>query len=319
MDIDFRICLLGAVSCLAVYLPAMFGQNPAAAASSVPDWQTKAGGQMAFDVASVKPDAGPFRPPNFPLDTGDAFRPVGGHFNADFPLTTYITFAYKVGLTADQRQAMIAHLPGWVATDRFDIQAEAQGNPTKDQMRLMMQSLLAERFQLKVHFETQVLPVLAMTLAKPDKTGPKLRLHSEGVPCEATPAANGPPVASPATATSVFPPVCDVYMMDMSPNGIAQAGSRNTTLDLLASALPGIGQLVRPVVDQTGLGGRFDFSIEFTPESHAASTPNGDAPADVPVSTFLEAVREQLGLRLEATKAPLRILVVDYVDRPSQN
>lgn len=280
---------------------AMFGQN------AVPDWQIAAGGQRSFDVASVKADAGPFRPPNFPLDAGDAFRPVGGHFSADFPLTTYITFAYRIGLTAGQRAAMVAHLPGWVATDRFDIQAEAQGSPTKDQMRLMMQSLLAERFQLKVHFEMQLTPVFAMVLVKPDKTGPKLRPHSEGVPCEAT------------GTTKVFPPVCDSYMMEMSPNGSAQAGSRNTTLGSIAGALPGIGGLDRPVVDRTGLGGMFDFSIEFTPESRAASAGNAGAATDVPGSTFLEALGEQLGLKLEATKAPQRILVVDHVERPSQN
>jgi uncharacterized protein (TIGR03435 family) len=316
MYIDSRIC---AVGWMAIVLPAMFGQG----ASSVPDWQIQAGGHMEFEVASVKPDSGPFRPPNFPLDPGDAFRPVGGHFNADFPLTTYITFAYKLWLTADERQSMIAHLPGWVGSDRFDIQAEAKGNPTKDQMRLMMQSLLAERFQLKVHFETQVVPVLAMTLVKPDKPGPKLRPHSEGVPCEATPATNGPPAGplagQPASATSVFPPVCDVYMMTMSPNAGARAGSRNTTMDLLAGSLPGIGDLARPVVDETGLNGRFDFSIEFAPESHGPATPNANAPADVPGPTFLEALREQLGLKLEATKAPLRILVVDHADRPSEN
>ena len=318
MYIGFRICLPAAVSWLAVCPLAMFGQN-AAPAAPVPDWQIKAGGQMAFTVASVKPDTGPFRPPNFPLDVGDAFRPVGGHFSADFPLGTYITFAYKLWLTADQRQSMIAHLPGWVGTDRFDIQAEAEGSPTKDQMRLMMQALLAERFQLKVHFETQVVPVLAMVLVKPDKTGPKLRPHSEGVPCEATPATNGPPGGPPASGTSVFPPVCDVYMMTMSPNAGARAGSRNTTLDLLAGSLPGTGGLDRPVVDQTGLSGRYDFLIEFAPESGAASAPNAGTPADVPGSTFLEALQEQLGLKLEATKAPLRILVVDHVDRPSQN
>jgi len=254
---------------------------------------------MAFTVASVKPDTGPFRPPNFPLDAGDAFRPVGGHFSADFPLGTYITFAYKIPLAENQ------HFPDWVH-DRFDIQAEAEGNPTKDQMRLMMQSLLAERFQLKVHSETPMTPVLAMVLVKPDKTGPKLRPHSEGVPCE-------------ASGVSMFPPVCDVYMMEMPPNAGARAGSRNTTLELLAGALRGIGRLDRPVVDQTGLSGRFDFSIEFVPEPGTPSTPSADAPAEVPGSGFLEALREQLGLRLEATKAPVRVLVVDHVDRPSAN
>lgn len=284
MDIGFRICLLGVVSWVAIFLPPMFGQ----------------GSQMAFTVASVKPDTGPFRPPNFPLDAGDAFRPVGGHFSAGFPLGVYITFAYKIPLKEGQ------HFPDWVY-DRFDIQAEAEGNPTKDQMRLMMQSLLAERFQLKVHVETPMTPVLAMVLVKPDKTGPKLRPHSEGVPCEAT------------AEASVFPPVCDIYSMTVAPNAGALAGSRNTTMELLARALQGIGRLDRPVVDQTGLSGRFDFSIEFVPGTGAASAPDAGVEAEAPGSSFLEALRQQLGLRLEATKAPVPVIVVDHVELPSAN
>src|SRR5580693_6852032 len=209
-----RKSLLVAAGWLAVYLPAMFGQSSATQAPALPEWQIAAGSKMAFEVASVKRDPGPFRPPNFP---------VGGRFAADFSLTTYITFAYKLSVTSDQMQSMIAHLPGWVATDRFDIQARAEGIPTKDQMRLMMQSLLADRFKLAVHFETQIVPVLALVLVKPGKTGPKLQPHSDGVPCEATPTTNGPI----ARDNTVFPPVCDVYMMTMNPNTMSKSGSRN--------------------------------------------------------------------------------------------
>lgn len=307
--------MLVAASWWAFCPPVMPGQGPGAQPPAAPEWQIAAGSKMAFEVASVKPDPGPFRPPNFPLDPGDAFRPVGGRFSADFPLTTYITFAYKLSLTADQRQSMIAHLPNWVATDRFDIQARAEGTPTKDQMRLMMQSLLADRFQLAVHFETQVVPVLAMVLVKPGKTGPKLHPHSEGVSCEATPATNGPL----AHDSEVFPPVCDAYMMTVNPHAMARAGSRNTTMALLAGALPGTGNLDRPVVDQTGLSGRFDFSIEWAVESNRLPLPNPDTPADLRGPTFSDALREQLGLKLQPTKAPLQILVIDRVERPSEN
>jgi uncharacterized protein (TIGR03435 family) len=310
-----RKSLLFAAGWLAVYPSAMLSQSPSAQAPAVPEWQIAAGTKMAFEVASVKLDPGPFRVPNFPLDPGDAYRLVGGRFSADFPLSTYITFAYKLSLTADQRQSMMAHLPAWVATDRFAIEARAAGTPTKDQMRLMMQSLLAERFKLAVHFETHVVPVLAMVLAKPGQTGPKLRPHSEGVPCEATPPTDDPP----ARDAAVFPPACEVYMMMNYPNALARAGSRNTTLAILAGALSGIGKLDRPVVDQTGLTGRFDFSIEFAPESNAPSPPNADAPADIQGPSFLDALREQLGLRLESSKAPLQILLVDHVERPSEN
>lgn len=286
-----------------------------AQAQPVPDWQAAAGGKMSFEVASVKADAGPFRPPDFPLDSSDAYRPVGGRFVADFALPTYITFAYKLSLTREQVDSMIGHLPKWVANDRFAIEAHAPGNPTKDQMRLMMQSLLADRFKLAVHFETQVVPVLAMTLAKTGRTGPNLRPHSEGVPCEATPAANWPAPRD----SNVFPPMCDAYMLTMSPNKLARAGSRNTTMTLLAGALPGLGNLERPVVDQTGLAGRFDFTLDWVPERRGPPPPNADAPADPQGPTFLEALHDQLGLKLESTKAPLEILVVDHVERPSEN
>jgi len=288
-----------------------FGQGAVQSPPPAPNWQTAAGGKRAFEVASVKIDAGPFRPPNFPLDPGDAYRPVGGRFSADFPLSTYITFAYKLSLSSDQRQAMLAHLPDWVSTDRYAIEARAEGNPTKDQMRLMVQSLLAERFKFSAHFETRVFSALALTLVKPGKTGPGLRPHSEGVACEATPATNDPV----ASKSDVFPPVCDVVMMTINANHIAKGGSRNTTMALLAGALPGMGRLDDPIVDQTGLTGRFDFTLEFEPEPARTADP----PPEFQGPTFVEAVRQQLGLKLERTKAPLPFLVVDHVERPTGN
>ncbi len=138
MKIGSGICLLGAVS-----WSLMFGQNPGPA-STVSGLADQGWGPNGIYGRLCQTRHGAVRPPNFPLDAGDAFRPVGGHFSADFPLLTYISFAYKIPLSENQ------HWPDWVH-DRFDIQAEADGKPTKDQMRLMMQSLLAERFQLKVH------------------------------------------------------------------------------------------------------------------------------------------------------------------------
>jgi uncharacterized protein (TIGR03435 family) len=313
-DLVGRKLLLAAAGWLAIFQLVTRGQVSPAQAPAAPEWQIAAGSKMAFEVASVKLDPGPFRAPNFPLDPGDAYRPVGGRFSADFPLTTYITFAYKLSLAPHRQQSMMAHLPDWVATDRFAIEARAEGAPTKDQMRLMMQSLLAERFKLAVHFETQLAPVLAIVLVKPGQTGPKLRPHAEGVPCEATSATNGPPDRD----AKVFPPVCDVYMA-MNRDALVRFGSRNTTLALLAGALPGIGKLDRPVVDQTGLTGKFDFSMEFAPESNQPSAAAADAPADVQGPTFLEALRGQLGLKLESAKAPLQIPIVDHVERPSEN
>ena len=259
---------------------------------------------MAFEVASIKKDTGNFKPPSFALDSGDAYAATGGRFSADFPLTVYISFAYKLSLTPEQRQAMIAHLPKWVTEDRFDIQAKAvESNPTKDQMRLMMQALLADRFQLAVHFETQETPVLALLLVKPGKLGPKLRPHDEGPSCDAAP------------SPDVFPPKCYLMAMTRRAGRMPMIGSRDTTMESIASALPGMG---RPVVDRTGLSGRFDFTLEWSPDNSIPPAPGEPVP-DTQGPSVQEALREQLGLRLEATKAPIKILVVDKVERPSEN
>jgi beta-lactamase regulating signal transducer with metallopeptidase domain len=145
------------------------------------DWQAEAGGKMAFEVASVKPTRTP-KLPSFPLDDRNA-KPPGGRFAASFPLWIYISFAYKLSPNEEERRAGMAQLAKVIGTDLYEIEARAEGNPTKDQMRLMMQSLLADRFKLKVHFESQEVPVFALTLVKPGKLGPKLRPHSEGPPC----------------------------------------------------------------------------------------------------------------------------------------
>jgi len=285
--------------------------------SSAPEWQIKAGGKMSFEVASVKPDSGPFRPPSFPLDAGGAYRPTGGRFTADFSLFTYITFAYKLNLAPDQRQALLAHAPKWVSEDRYAIEARAPtNNPTKDQMRLMMQSLLAERFGLAVHFETQTVAAFTLVLAKPGKLGPQLRPHDEGPPCDQEPSSAGDKAAG---RPEVFPGQCESYGMMGQANGMRIAGSRNTTLELLASVIPSFGGVSRPVVDHTGLTGRFDFKLEWMPESTSTPPPGANPQPEPAGPTFFQALKEQLGLQLEATKAPLPVLVIDHVERPSEN
>jgi uncharacterized protein (TIGR03435 family) len=239
--IDREFSLVTAIL-LAMAAPIVRSQETAAPvpqATQIPEWQSAAGGKRAFEVASVKPDNGPFRPPNFPLDNGNSFTP-GARFSADFPLLTYIQFAYKVHFSQQQRESMLAHahLPKWFESDRFAIEAKAAGPVTKDQMRLMMQALLADRFGLAVHFETQETAVMALTLVKPGKTGPKLRPHSEGPACEESgaPAAQG----RAGDASRPFPERC--YVQELRNNGRQlRAGSRNTTMDQLAEVLSALG------------------------------------------------------------------------------
>ena len=267
---------------------------------------------MAFTTASVKrSDMNPSRalkffPPAFPLDTGDAYGSTAGRFAFNFPLSAYIAFAYKISPGRGQ------HLPQWADTDSFEIEAQAAGNPTKDQMRLMMQSLLADRFKLAVHFETQEVPVFALTLVEPGKLGPKLHPHAEGPPCPAY--FKLPAFGEPLTATGVFPAVCDAYLMQGNGSDRSLVGARNTTMAQLAEHL---GHSVsRPVIDQTDLSGRFDLTLDTIFESVVVA-PNRAEP-DLPAPDFLDALREQLGLKLESTKAPVQILVIDHVERPSQ-
>nr|WP_156785196.1 TIGR03435 family protein [Terriglobus roseus] len=109
------------------------------------------GHAMRFEVASIHPDDGPFKSPSFAMSADDSFRDPKGRFHADFALPVYIQFAYKIWLTNNERKEMIGALPEWVEKQRFDIEATAPENATKDQYRQMMQTLLAERFGLKLH------------------------------------------------------------------------------------------------------------------------------------------------------------------------
>lgn len=295
-----------------ITMPVAYGQNDAPSPTRLaptPQWQTAAGGTMSFEVASVKQDlSGKYVSPPFSIDSDDSYTPTGGLFTAQMPLTSYISFAFKL----DQQNPMISNLPNWVSTERFEIQARAAGNPTKDQLRLMMQSLLADRFKLAIHFETRELPVLTLTLIKPGKLGPGLRLHADGPPCEVT-----APYSAAAVNINMFP--CNVIMATNRPDHTILAGARNTTVQLMAAFFTNVGHTGRPVVDRTGLNGKIDFAMEYMPESRNPPSTSGDSQPDLPGETFLGAIKDQLGLKLDPVKAPLNIPVVDHIERPSEN
>ncbi len=166
----------------------------------------------SFDVTSVKPNkAGDQSNSNFPLGPGDVYTSNGGHFTAtNFPLITYIAFAWKV--MGDQVQSLISQLPGWALTDRFDIVAQTDGDPSKDtknQMRLMMRSLLADRFQMGTHYETRQVPVFTLNQVKAGKYGPQLQPHPADSPCSTEiPTASGP--GFDATVAGGYPHSCAV-------------------------------------------------------------------------------------------------------------
>jgi bla regulator protein blaR1 len=297
---------------------------PPIRAQNLPDWQTAAGGKMEFDAASVKlATPGAFVMPTVPLDNGDG-KPAGGHFRASFLVAHFIGFAYKLDLV--QAQPMYEQLPKWATNQLYVIDANANGNPTKDQMRLMMQSLLADRFKLRVHFETKQGPVLALTLVEPGKVGPKLIPNSDGPPCPDSFDVGDPSKpAAPAKPDAEWRQ-CGLSAKVRGTSQGTQLGARNTTLGLIASDVYAygalLGELDRPVVDHTGLKGTFDFMLDLPAGivSLGPKLPTPDDPlVDAKGTPFVDALRKQLGLKLERSRGEVRTLVVDHVEQPSAN
>jgi uncharacterized protein (TIGR03435 family) len=311
------------IAALAAFLVLGIASVPFLHAQSATDgWEKAAGGKMSFDVASVKQNTtATFSPPNYPLDDSDTYAPTGGLFIAKgFPLIRYIEFAYKIELTPNQIESLLAGLPKWVRTDHFDIQARVEGNPTKDQMRLMMQSLLSDRFKLALHFERRRLPVYALVLTKPGATGPQLRPHSEGPTCDSPPPSDESASVPKANDLSTFP--CGGFVSMQFVNGLATFGARDISFALIASHLPERAGVDRPVIDQTGLSGTYDFRIQWATElsnnpgmivSGSTTQPQASGP------TFGEALKQQLGLKLMPTTGLVITLILDHVEEPSLN
>ncbi len=281
--------------------------------------------KLEFDIASIKPNKAGL-PPNgpapisiFPLGPGDVYVPNGGHFLAvNQTMLTYIRFAYKDMFY--RLQYVLPSLPDWVRTERFDIEARVEGNPNKDDMRVMMQALLAERCKLKLHHETREVPVFALVLDKPGKAGKQLELHVDDPPCASS-------YGKPATYGQLQPTTPHGYPIPcggdqyMATTGIAawREGARNVDMGRIAESLQGFGRMGRPVVDRTGLSGKFDFALEWTPQPEG---PSVDADAEQfreAGPSFMQAVHDQLGLKFKEDKAPIEIVVFDHIERPSEN
>jgi uncharacterized protein (TIGR03435 family) len=182
--------------------------------------------------------------------------------------------------------------PGWVDTDKWDIEAKADtpGEPNFLQLHLMMQKLFAERFGLQVHEETRRMPAFVLSVSK---DGPKMTRATD---------------ASSAPGQILYP------------SGVLIG--KSLTIAALAKTLEHY-VLSKPVVDKTGLDGPWDFTLKWAPDDtqfpdapESLRHPADDAKAWPPLFT---AIQEQLGLKLEAQKSDVRVLVVDHVDRPSPN
>ena len=207
-------------------------------------------------------------------------RANGSYSVSNVALKSIIANAYEV------RIFQIAGDPAWLTSERFDIIARGREG-TPDRLRpAMLRTLLAERFKLAAHFETREQQVYALVLARSDgRPGPQLKPSS--------PSAGG--AKSGLVTTSVD-------------NGVARIQGSRVPLDNFALVLSS-SVFSRRVIDRTGLGGEFDLDLRFTPESSTAVAPE--------FPSIFAAVQEQLGLKLQSERAPVPVLVIDSVDRPS--
>jgi uncharacterized protein (TIGR03435 family) len=235
-----------------------------------------------FDVATIKPGV--------PGRQGKLIGFRGRHFNAmNFDVNDLIAFAYGL------HTAQIVGAPAWFMTDLYDIDGvpDVEGVPSQKQQGIMLQKLLADRFQLKFHHEQKELPVYAITVAK---GGPKMT--------KSTAAPDGP-------IGFGFRGLGDLTVLNLSMKDFATWFQSSVTN--------------RPVVDQTGLTDRYDFTLKWTPDDSQFIQFRGNSPlpppkddASAPPSLYT-AVQEQLGLKIEATKASDDVIVIDHVDKPSAN
>ena len=260
---------------------------------------------LTFEVASIKPSAGDEH------RIGIQILPGGGLRVSGAPLRMLLTVAYGV------REFQISGGPGWINSDRYDILAKPERGTASDnapsdprpmsdserktvqeQMQQRLQSLLADRFQVTIHRETKEAPVYALVVAKGgSKLQPSERKEGN--------APRGP-------------------MMRL---GRGEINGQGVKLEMLATSLSNI--LGRSVVDQTGLSGNFDVKLQWTPDLGQSPTPFGGAapppgvqappPPDPNGPSIFTALQEQLGLRLESQKGPVEMIVIDHVEKPSEN
>jgi len=224
--------------------------------------------KLEFEVASVRENKSSGQATsNFPLDRGDVFVSTGGVFSAtNQSVITLIIFAYKMKIS-EALGGFMRKLPSWAKTDKFDINARApSADPTKEDMRLMVQSLLEDRFKLRVHRENREMPAYGLYLSRSGKTGPQLKLHNPSSSC-ATPLPL-PAVGTPVeTMVGLWPATCGDGTEAYASRYRLREGGRDMTMNAIADWLTGTQDSERPVLDRTGLPGTFDFILEFDPES----------------------------------------------------
>jgi|HubBroStandDraft_1064217.scaffolds.fasta_scaffold57886_2 bla regulator protein BlaR1 len=285
--------------------PVIQAQAPQVVASSAP------GAAPKFDVASVKPVRGASNLPpdsvelNFLMPTARNAR--HGQFSvSNLPLRLLIQLAYNV------RDFQVLGGPSWARSDRYRVDAKAAGNATYQQMLPMLQSLLADRFKLTLHRETRELPVYELTVAK---GGFKIEAAKAGSCVTFDPNSPRPPLNPNRPPQPID--ICGGVRRSI----LSVAPARRDRIEAVGISMPKLiemlsGEVGATVVDKTGFTEEFDFRLEFASEQTVGVGPEDASPGD---PSIFNALQEQLGLRLKPAKGPVEVLVIDHVERPSEN
>jgi uncharacterized protein (TIGR03435 family) len=263
-----------------------------------------------YDVVSIKPS----RP-----DTGAGIK-VGMRDTPDGFTATNVPLLFLVQYTYGVNPYQISGAPSWFNSDRYDVEAKMDSSVAEALQKMsledrtiarrkMLQAVLADRVKLIIHRDTKDLPVYSLVVSK---NGPKLQISKPVAP--SVDGANGPEGNGRGGGMSM-----------RSEDGYSTATFQALPVANLAAWLS--LNLHSPVQDKTGLTGNYDFKIRWMPDRNRAQTPLADAtngqPPVVPLDTsgpnLLEALQDQLGLKLESGKGPVEIIVIDHVERPSAN
>jgi bla regulator protein BlaR1 len=300
MDVDkltVRVLLLGGWMALGAHGQILHatGDRPSFEVASIKPWKRTPGPPPSPDGANLSGATVPAKV--MKVDPGGAGPPPTDRLHMVLPITVLIASAYNLRVGSDSR---ILGGPEWLRQDidQFEIQAKIEDSeyavmqkmtPAQQHERvsLMEQSLLADRFRLKVHFEMREMPVYALMVAK---SGARL-----------SPAKN--------RESSRLSTLSNYQEREMTAVGVTL--EQFVLSPLLTGAAGG-----RLVVDQTRIEGAFDFTLKWTPEPSAAA-PGRELGADGP--SLFTAIREQLGLLLVPSKAPVEVIVIDHIEQPSAN
>ena len=301
LDLRKKI-LLAFATVLAIAAPVLFGLASGTRQSVASQSADAPNETFSYEVASIKPEKSGsmmFRV----LNTPDGFS-----------ATSTVQMIIRVAYGIEDNQ--ISGAPGWVSSEKYNVEAkmdqatadkvkklgESQMQPARQHM---LQALLADRFKLTVHRETKELPIYSLSVAK---GGTKLH---EAKPGDTYPNGIKGPDGRPA------PPGAHLIRM-----GRGELTAQGLGMDQIAHLLT--QQTGRTVVDNTGLKGNYDFTLHWTPDQSATplsgpgASPDGSASSESGPSIFT-AIQEQLGLKLESQKGSVEILVIDHVEKPSEN